>query len=302
MLSEVFYWLLSMSASASIAGIVILFLGRIRKIPYRMINVLWGIPFLRMWIPIAVNSKYSILALLSGIGTKTVVVYQGTVNFSMANFSRAANACFPIIYKTNLLKDVFQIAAVIWIVIAALLLIIIFIAYAHTKSELKSTRHLRDNIYLSDQIASPMTYGFVREKIYMPKRYESSDMKYILMHEGAHIKRKDNLRRIAGIVTACVHWFNPLSWFFLKRFFESLEFACDEAVLKQCGEEGRKDYAAALLDCAESRSFCASSFGGAKVRLRIERILSYERLSAFSVAGLIVLAVTIAYVLLTNAK
>lgn len=39
----------------------------------------------------------------------------------------------------------------------------------------------------------------------------------------------------------------------------------------------------------------------AKTKLRIERILSYKKLSVFSAAGLMVLAVAIGLALLTNA-
>lgn len=287
LLSEVFYWLFSMSVSASIAGIVILFLGKIRRIPHRMLNVLWGMPFLRMWIPIAVNSPYSVLTLLSGIEQKTVVIYQSAVNFSMTNFVGAADAYFPVMYKTGLLENAFQIAAIVWLAVSAALLAAVFIAYAFASSQLKNARHLRDHIYLSDRIASPMTCGLIRGRIFVPEQYESGDMKYILLHENAHIRRKDNLRRIAGITTACIHWFNPLSWLFLKKFLESLELACDEAALKQCGEAEKKNYAAALLNCAASKDLYASSFGGAKTKLRIERILSYKKLSAFSAAGFI---------------
>lgn len=119
MLSEVFYWLLSMSVSASIAGIIILFMSRIRRIPHRMLSALWGIPFLRMWIPIAVNSPYSVLTLLSGTEQKTVIVYQSAVNFSMTNFVRAAEDYFPVMYKTSLLENTFQIAAVVWFAVSA---------------------------------------------------------------------------------------------------------------------------------------------------------------------------------------
>lgn len=301
MLSEVFYWLLSMSVSASIAGIIILFMSRIRRIPHRMLSALWGIPFLRMWIPIAVNSPYSVLTLLSGTEQKTVIVYQSAVNFSMTNFVRAAEDYFPVMYKTSLLENTFQIAAVVWFAVSAALLAAMCIAYALASAQLKNARHLRDHIYLSDRIASPVTYGLIRGRIFMPEQYEGSDMKYILLHENAHIRRKDNLRRIAGITTACVHWFNPLSWLFLKKFLESLELACDEAALKQCGEAEKKNYASALLNCAESKALYASSFGGAKTKLRIERILSYKKLSVFSTAGLMVLAVAIGLALLTNA-
>lgn len=58
MLADVFYWLLNMSISASIAGIAVFLLNKIPKIPRRIINILWAIPLLRMWIPIGMNSSF----------------------------------------------------------------------------------------------------------------------------------------------------------------------------------------------------------------------------------------------------
>jgi len=37
-----------------------------------------------------------------------------------------------------------------------------------------------------------------------------------------------------------------------KKFLEDTELACDEQVLANCGEDEKKAYAMALVDCAES--------------------------------------------------
>lgn len=299
--SEIFYWLLNMSISSSIVGIIIVLLGKVRRIPRGIISLLWIVPFLRMWIPVGINSKYSLMSLISRFTTKTVTVYEGAAQLSMMNHMSLADTYFPVIYKVNLLEDVFKIATIVWLIIAAALIIAMFILYAVTKSELKDARHMRDNIYISDKITSPAVYGIFREKIIIPSIYQDDDLKYILMHEQAHIKRKDNLWRVVAILTACVHWFNPLSWLFLKSFLSSIELACDETVLKNCTDSEKKCYANTLLNCVESKSLYASAFGGAKVRVRIERILSYRKLSTLSVIGFIALSIVVCYVLLTNA-
>jgi beta-lactamase regulating signal transducer with metallopeptidase domain len=110
------------------------------------------------------------------------------------------------------------------------------------------------------------------------------------------------LWRILAILSASVHWFNPFIWLFLKKFLEETELACDERVLSNCGEDEKKAYASALVDCAESRNVFVSAFGGAKIRVRIDRILSYSKLSIISIISFTVLALAIGYVLLTNAS
>ena len=301
MLSDVFYWVFNMSISAAIAGSVVLLLAKIKRIPRWLICALMLIPFLRMWLPFGMGNEYSLMSLISKFTTKTVIVYEGRIPFSITNFTMAANSYFPIIYKTSILESVFRIASVIWIIIAAALLIAMIIIYNITKAELKDARLLRNNIYISDKITSPSVYGIFREKIILPKEYEADDLKFILMHENAHIRRRDNLWRILAVATACIHWFNPLAWLFLKSFLTNSELACDEAVLKKCSEAERKDYAEVLLNCAQSKNLYVSAFGGAKLRVRIERIISYKKLSALSITAFAILAAAVAYTLLTNA-
>lgn len=301
MLSEIFYWLVNMSVSATITGVVVLLLSKIKKIPRAIISVLLAIPLLRMWLPFGISSEYSFMSLISKVITKTVIVYEGAIPFSMMNHTKAADAYFPIEYKTNILQSVFQISAIVWIIIAAALLTAVIFAYSATKAELKGARHLRGNIYLSDKITSPAVYGIFRERIILPIEYEANIPEFILLHENVHIRRKDNLWRLLAVVTACIHWFNPFAWILLKSLLTNLELACDEAVLKKCTENEKKNYAETLLNCAEGKSFYVSAFGGAKLRVRIERIMSYKKLSALSVTAFLIFAAVVAYALLTNA-
>lgn len=321
LLLELFYWLFNMSISTSIVGILIFLLYKTRKIPSRVTKILWGIPFLRMWIPIGINSPYSIMSLIAKLTSATSFIYESTPktvliyenfldgyvldgyerNLSFMNFIQATDTYFPIVYKATLVKNIFLIGSVCWIVVTAMLLIMIIIIYVEAMLEIKEAIYFRDNIYISEKITSPTTYGIVHEKIILPKRYEEEDLKFILLHENAHIKAKDNLLRIIVIITTCIHWFNPLSWLFLKSFLENLELACDEAVLKQCDDADKKNYAKTLLSCTEKKSLCASAFGGAKVRVRMKRILSYKKLSVLSIISFTVLALVIGYICLTNA-
>lgn len=302
MLSEVFYWLFNMSISASVVGIIILLLGKIKKLPRRLVHILWAIPFLRMWIPVGMSGKFSLMTLISKFTTKTVVVYDGILDFTVTNHIMAADNYSPITYKVNLLDNLFSTAFTVWIIVAVAFLIVSVILYVNTKSELKDASLLRENIYISDRITAPATYGIFRPKIIIPKRYELRDLHYILAHESAHIHRKDNLWRIIAVISASVHWFNPFAWLFLKKFLEETELACDERVLADCGVDKKKAYAIALVECVESKNVFVSAFGGAMIRVRIDHILSYKKLSIISIISFTVFAMAIGYVLLTNAS
>ncbi len=100
---------------------------------------------------------------------------------------------------------------------------------------------------------------------------------------------------------AALHWFNPLAWVFLKLYLSDVELACDESVLSKLSEEDQKRYAHALLNAQKSRTVFASAFGGARLRTRIERIVSFRKMTVVSVVGFGILTCAIAYILLTNA-
>ena len=303
MLQEVFYWIFNMSITAAITGVLIMLVRLIKKIPRRLTTLLWIIPFLRMTIPLGLDSPYSLMSLLSKITTKTVVVFQPTedISFSMTNSVMAANSYFPITYKVNILENIFSVAAVIWIIVALSIILMLVVTYFTTIYEIKDSTHLRDNIYLSEKVTTPAVYGVLKPKIILPTSYKDRDIELITQHEMAHIRGLDNLWRMIAFLVVAVHWFNPFSWIFLKAFLTDLELSCDERVLVKFGTERAKEYASVLLECRRGATVFASAFGGAKIRTRIENILSFRKLTWISLAAFAALICIIFYVLLTNA-
>lgn len=305
MTGDVFYWLLNMSLSASLTGAVIALLRCIKKLPRRGIMVLWSIPILRMLIPFGVGSKYGLMTLLSRLGVSTVVKYSEfevlPVTLTASNYMMMAKSYFPIIYKVDLFHDVFRVASVVWVIVAAVLMLTGAILYILTFCELRGAVHWRDNIYLSEKVTSPAVYGVVRQRIVLPVSYRDKDIKYVIMHETVHVRRHDNLWRMVALAISAVYWFNPLTWVFLKLFLTDMELSCDEHVLVCCGEAEKKEYARALLDCAERRNLSVSQFGGAAIGARIKRIISYKKMSVLAAAAMGLLLAAITYILITNA-
>ena len=303
MLQELFYWVFNMSIVAGITTGIIALIRMVKRIPRRMMAFLWLIPALRMIVPLGLSSPYSLMSMLSRITTKTVVVYQPSqdVSFSMMNMTMAANSYFPITYKTNILHDVFATASIVWIIVALAILLLLAVLYVTTLRELKDSKHLRENIYLSEKVTSPAVYGIIRPRIVLPTTWADRDLNLVLLHEQTHIRRGDNLWRMLAFVVVALHWFNPVAWIFLKLLLTDLELACDEGVLVKIGPDCRKEYALSLLDSKTGTNVFASAFGGAKIRTRIENILSYRKMKWISLVAFAALALAISYVLLTNA-
>lgn len=303
MIGEFCYWILNMSIMDAFMGLIVMLIRQIRAIPRRVSVFLWIIPFIRMTVPVGLNNKYSLMTLISKFTTRTVTVFEPTneLAFSTSNSLMLADSYSPLTFKLSRMEMVFEVAGFIWIVIACALIIALTILYATTKRGISDAKHLEKNIYLSGKVDSPAVYGIIRPKIILPESYQDKDLKYIIRHEKTHIRRLDNLWRMLGFFAAAVHWFNPLSWIFLKAFLTDIELACDEMAISGLEAEERKDYARTLLNSTKSKSMLVSAFGGAKVRTRIENVLSYKRMTLFSGIGFAVLIMFIVFTLITNA-
>ncbi|MCL1914971.1 MAG: peptidase M56 BlaR1 [Eubacteriaceae bacterium] len=304
MVGEVFYWVLNLSILGSVAGLIVLLFRQIRKLPRFGIYLLWALPLIRFWMPLGIASPYSLLSFISRYTTKTIIVWEavpGSPEISMTNSIQAAQSYFPIIYKTDRIKDIFYSAGTVWAIVAVVAVLCSMLLYFFTKSAFRDAVHIRDSIYRSDKGLSPAVYGIIKPKIVLPANIAGADLDYILRHECAHIRRHDNLWRVIAVITACVHWFNPLIWIFLKCFFTDMELACDADVLKKLTENGKKEYALALLSCSSDRTHYSSAFGGTKTRLRIENILSYKKLAFVSALCFAILFFMVAVTVITNA-
>lgn len=303
MLTEAFYWILNMSIIGGITGSLILLLRKIRRLPGFFIYCLWIIPLIRLWLPFGISSKYSVMTLVSEFTTKTVYAFgpEG-IPVTYTNAVMAAKNYFPVIYKTSTLESIFSISALVWAVIFAALIISMVFLYRFTKGEVKGALHVSENIYRMDGISTPAVYGIFKPRIIIPADMPDESLKYVLFHESVHLKRRDNLLRCVAVITACLHWFNPLSWVFLKYFFEDMEIACDAKVLKLLNKDEQNQYALALLNAAAGKTVPVSAFGGPRVKVRINKILSYKKLTLVSGICFSLLAAAIIIVLLTNAQ
>ncbi len=303
MLREAFYWILNMSIIATVYGLLLYFLRYLKVLPKTVIYALWGVVLIRMLCPISFSSKFSLISLISGLSQRTLVrtVLMDDLSLSLSNSVQGAMTYRPIIYKNESLEMFFTTASYIWIILSLALILAMLILYGLTMSELKKAVLLRDNLYEGPMVSSPTIVGIIHPRIILPIGMEQSDLEYVLLHERVHEHRRDNLWRMIAILAACIHWFNPMSWVFLRLFFGDCEMACDEGAVKKLKPRERKDYAQTLLTYADAdRTIFSSAFGSKKVKLRVMLVLSYRRLTGFSALCLSLLVVSVVILLLTN--
>ncbi len=109
------------------------------------------------------------------------------------------------------------------------------------------------DLLASDLISIPFSAGYFRPVIVVPRAtslWPLPVLASVLIHELAHIKRKDILTRIVAQVACCVHWMDPLAWYGLGRIIMEQEIACDHQVLGAGTKPS--DYARNLLALAKA--------------------------------------------------
>ncbi|MEL6106581.1 MAG: M56 family metallopeptidase [Planctomycetota bacterium] len=72
----------------------------------------------------------------------------------------------------------------------------------------------------------------------------------VLMHELAHLCRRDVWRQAVVRLAAAVHWWNPAAWWCVRHFEESAEWACDQ-FLTQHDPRAAKGLATSLVRLVE---------------------------------------------------
>ena len=97
----------------------------------------------------------------------------------------------------------------------------------------------------------PMASGIFKPSVLMPEdanRWPLERLRIVLLHELAHVKRRDCLTHVIVQLACALYWFNPLAWIAARHVRTERERACDDLVLA-CGTRG-PDYAEELLEIA----------------------------------------------------
>ncbi|MDZ4687652.1 MAG: S41 family peptidase [Planctomycetaceae bacterium] len=131
----------------------------------------------------------------------------------------------------------------------------------------------------SRERSMPMTWGLSRPTILLPeeaRRWSPSRLRIVLLHELAHIQRRDCLTQLLARMARAAYWFHPLAWLAECQLRALQEQACDDLVLNS-GFDG-PDYAEHLL--AVSAGYrsptCAAGLALAMTRAsRLERRLLF---------------------------
>lgn len=216
-----------------------------------------------------------------------------------------------------------SIWAMVWIIGMSVCIIIFLVTYIlcyrqfRTSLPVENTiiKKWRDShqirrtisIRQSDCISAPLSYGFFRPSILMPKTTEwdnSRQLHYILEHEFVHIRRLDTVTKLFFAAAVCIHWFNPIIWIMYIFAGRDIEISCDEAVVRHFGEASKSAYALTLINMEERKSSLmplGNHFSKNASEERITAIMKLQKPSALADILAAALVISVASVFATSA-
>ena len=205
--------------------------------------------------------------------------------------------------SANPLQIWIPILSMIWVAGVAILFVYTAVSYWRLRRKVSEAVILRDNIFQSENVASPFVLGIIKPRIYLPFNMNGQDLEHVVAHEQAHIRRKDHWWKPLGFLLLTIHWFNPLMWLAYVLLCRDIELACDEKVIKELDNEQRADYAQALVVCSVNRRMiaaCPLAFGEIGVKDRVKSVMNYKKPEFWIIFLAVIACVIVAVCFLTN--
>jgi beta-lactamase regulating signal transducer with metallopeptidase domain len=115
----------------------------------------------------------------------------------------------------------------------------------------------------------PMAWGVFRPRLVLPAEaveWTPQPLASVLIHELAHVKRRDIAVQWLTQLACAWHWFNPLVWFAVRRLRLERERACDDLVLSAGVRPS--EYAEHLLNVATTLAQDSWAHGSAVAMAR----------------------------------
>jgi len=131
----------------------------------------------------------------------------------------------------------------------------------------------------TDSLLEPGVVGFCRPVVLLPSGIEQhlspAQLEAVVTHELCHVKFGDNITAGFHMLVEAIFWFHPLVWWIGAQLVRERERACDEEVVRTCGEPD--SYANGIVNVCkmyvETHIPCVAGVSGSDLRKRIEAIM-----------------------------
>lgn len=304
--------LLVMTTTASVGALCVMVLRLVlKRVPRWILCLLWAAVFLRMVCPVTFSLPVSLIPEPVTQGTYVQQLFPSpapaqqdspTPELPAENTPSATPdtvtlpSSAPSLSWSHILFGV-------WLTGAAVTFLWAVLSYVRLRRRLRESIRLENRLYETDQIKSPFVCGFLRPSIYLPADLSPACRPYVLLHEQAHIRRRDYLTKPLAYAALCLHWFNPLLWLSYRLFCQDIEIACDQSVIRSFRKEDVAGYAEALLEVGKAGTYPSPvplAFGERPALLRIKHVLDYKHPGHFVALVGVIIALLAGILLLAN--
>lgn len=298
-----FEWALGAGiAAVPLAAVVlVLQLAVGRWLSPRQRSLLWGIVLLRLLLPVAPESNFSLQNLWPARGMiqqmadarEVAPVRPLPMGYSQATSvgewmaSPAVEpATQPVGFVTRLIPKLWAMAPLAWLLCAVAIIASTLFQHGRFCALVKRLPRCDDArlialweaccrraeidgpipIRLCNAIEQPAVMGLLRPTLLLPSditELGDRQVQMIMWHELAHIRAGDVAANWLLVVARALHWWNPAYWLAATQFQTLREQACDAFTLRQCGVAAQREYSELLL------TFVQRHTGGTLWRVRL---------------------------------
>ena len=271
----------SLEGSLLIAAFLLLVVAWGKRLSPTLRIVLWAVVGIRLLLPFAPESAFSVFNLTPGNDLSSAATMAAAAPVEIApptmnpfgspaaiEIDKVVDSSFPFSWSSVL--------TLVWVAGVVLLLGMALARQVRTSRWVRrlppvNDRHLRRLVSETARQVGVQKevhpregpagigvaiFGNLRETHLIlpedfPQRYSEVEIRGILLHEFAHVRRHDLLLNWIVLAIQALHWFNPLVWIAGRRFLADREMLCDRAALEGLPSAHRRDYGAALIKALE---------------------------------------------------
>ena len=290
---------ISVYATALILAILLFRALFYSKISPKLQYLLWGLLILRLMLPVTIESGFHVASLFpapAAAASQAVAPAIATPANAVRSEapSAAANSPAPaaVVPRTAIpvQKPVSWVTVAFCVWISGVALSLAFTAYAR----IRFARRLRQSALPSSEAATLLFSGCLASQgvsgkllllttrmpispsltilsgksvLILPEQLtDTTALRYAILHEVTHFRRRDHWMLLLLSVLRAVYWFNPFLWFAYSEMRADMETACDARVLSLLEPTEKKCYLTTLLRLFTSE--LQPSLGMAQVQTR----------------------------------
>lgn len=269
-----------------------------RRIPKRIICVLWIAAALYLLFPFRISSAFNLYALLP----KSRPVARTDLSVPVSDILRGTAGEMPAVSSAVSRNTGSRLPGVIYTVVCCMIGLWVLLTYVLGMLRLHSGKPDPDpmikkwraqhplrrplKILSSDRVSVPISGGLLFPVILLPAdrgRCSDRELECVLTHEYLHVCHLDALWKLLFSACLCLFWFHPAVWVMVILAERDIEYACDEAVLATGIRP--KDYGSSLIRMELRRSdrpALSNSFVAGKLLHRVNRITGDRTLKPVS--------------------